>query len=66
MSILDIGNEVLELCERNAETNKPLYAHQTDISEPQHVLRIRELDWTQEELSTGDNTCKTQNIAIPI
>ena len=51
---LDIGNEILEICERNAEANKLLYSHQTHKSIEQNVIRVRQLDWMEEKLSTGD------------
>ncbi len=53
-AISDVGDKILELCSRNAETNKPLYSCATDTTKPQDVVRARQLDWTAEQLPTGE------------
>ncbi len=62
---VDVGDDVLELCARNAEANRLLYSNHTNESETeqnkpgakqsdtQDVILVRELDWMKEKLQAG-------------
>ena len=48
----DIGDDVLHLCAKNAETNRKEYIHDAG-KELQSVIHVQELDWTKYQLGTG-------------
>ncbi len=50
----DIGQDVLEMCQKNAERNKILYSALRDPAKSEDVIKVRWLDWTMESFSPDD------------